>query len=67
MITFLIDILRLIIKGEYHMNIKRVLTIGGAFTAYCIGAGVASGQEILQFYGSWPGSTPFFSSLLVLF
>lgn len=42
------------------MNIKRVLTIGGAFTAYCIGTGVASGQEILQFYGSWPGSTPFF-------
>ena len=30
------------------MNWKNVLTIGGAYTAYCIGAGVASGQETLQ-------------------
>ena len=31
------------------MNWKNVLTIGGAYTAYCIGAGFASGQETLQY------------------
>lgn len=34
-------------------------TVGGAFTAYCIGAGFASGQETLQYYGSWGGIWPF--------
>lgn len=37
------------------MNWKNVLTIGGAYTAYCIGAGFASGQETLQYYASWGG------------
>ncbi|MBC3537238.1 YkvI family membrane protein [Megasphaera hominis] len=46
------------------MHMKTALTVGGAFTAYCIGAGFASGQETLQFYGSWGGVTPF---LLVIF
>ena len=41
------------------MNWKTVFTVGGAFTAYCIGAGFASGQETLQYYGSWGGIYPF--------
>ncbi len=41
------------------MNLKTVLTIGGAFAAYCIGAGFASGQETLQYYGAWGGAYPF--------
>ena len=41
------------------MNWKNVLTIGGAYTAYCIGAGFASGQETLQYYASWGGIYPF--------
>jgi uncharacterized membrane protein YkvI len=53
-----------------NMNLKTVLTIGGAFTAYCIGAGFASGQETLQFYASWGGMYPFilpaFTFLLML-
>lgn len=40
-------------------NWKTILTVGGAFAAYCIGAGFASGQETLQYYGSWGGSYPF--------
>ena len=34
------------------MNWKNVLTIGGAYTAYCIGAGFASGQETLPLSSS---------------
>ena len=36
-----------------------ILTVGGAFTAYCIGAGFASGQETLQFFGAFGGMYPF--------
>lgn len=41
------------------VNWKTILTVGGAFAAYCIGAGFASGQETLQYYGAWGGSYPF--------
>ena len=37
---------------QNKMNWKTVFTIGGAFAAYCIGSGFASGQETLQYYGS---------------
>ena len=46
------------------MNFKTVLTIGGAFAAYCIGAGFASGQETLQYYGAWGGAYPFILPVL---
>ena len=46
------------------MNYKTILTVGGAFAAYCIGAGFASGQETLQYYGSWGGSWPFILPVL---
>lgn len=46
------------------MNWKNVLTIGGAYTAYCIGAGFASGQETLQYYAFWGGIYPFVLSAL---
>lgn len=36
-----------------------ILTVAGAFTAYCIGAGFASGQETLQFFGAFGGMYPF--------
>lgn len=39
-------------------SITTILKVGGAFAAYCIGAGFASGQETLQFYGSWGGMYP---------
>lgn len=40
-------------------NWRTVFTIGGAFAAYCIGAGFATGQESLQYYGSYGGFYPF--------
>lgn len=40
-------------------RIMTPLTVAGAFTAYCIGAGFASGQETLQFFGSFGGMYPF--------
>lgn len=36
-----------------------ILTVSGAFTTYCIGAGFASGQETLQFFGAFGGYYPF--------
>lgn len=44
---------------QNKMNWKTVFTIGGAFAAYCIGSGFASGQETLQYYGSYGGMYPF--------
>ncbi|WP_130861400.1 YkvI family membrane protein [Bacilliculturomica massiliensis] len=44
---------------QSKMNWKTVFAVGGASTAYCIGAGFASGQETLQYYGSWGGAYPF--------
>lgn len=41
------------------INWHTILTVGGAFAAYCIGAGFATGQETLQFYGSYGGIYPF--------
>lgn len=32
---------------------KTVLLVSGAYTSYHIGSGFASGQEVLQFFGSW--------------
>lgn len=36
-----------------RVNGRTVLTITGALIAYLIGAGFASGNEILQVFGSW--------------
>ena len=44
---------------QNKMNWKTIFTIGGAFAAYCIGSGFASGQETLQYYGSYGGIYPF--------
>lgn len=49
---------------ESKMSWKTVLTIGGAYAAYCIGAGFASGQETLQYYASWGGNYPFILPIL---
>ena len=35
------------------MSLKTVLMIGGAYASYTIGSGFATGQEVLQFFGSW--------------
>ena len=40
------------------INWKTVLIISGAYTSYNIGAGFASGQEVLQYFGSWGGYWP---------
>lgn len=49
-------------QGE--INWRTVLKVGGAFAAYCIGAGFASGQETLQYFASWGGSWPFILPVL---
>ncbi|MDR0853656.1 MAG: hypothetical protein LBN34_04750 [Clostridiales Family XIII bacterium] len=35
------------------INIKNLFVVAGAYTSYTIGAGFASGNEVLQFFGSW--------------
>lgn len=41
------------------MKLKTVFTISGAFAAYNIGAGFATGQETIQYFGSYGGIYPF--------
>ncbi len=41
-----------------------MLSVGGAFAAYHIGSGFASGQEVLQFFGSWGGVWAFITPLI---
>ncbi|MDR2486558.1 MAG: hypothetical protein LBD12_01195 [Clostridiales Family XIII bacterium] len=38
---------------DNKLNIKSMFVIAGAYASYTIGAGFASGNEILQFFGSW--------------
>lgn len=35
------------------VSIRQVLIIAGAFVSFTIGSGFASGNEVLQFFGSW--------------
>lgn len=35
------------------VNFKTIIVIMGAFISYTVGAGFASGNEVLQFFGSW--------------
>jgi uncharacterized membrane protein YkvI len=35
------------------ISIKKMLMVGGAYASYTIGAGFATGQEVLQFFGGW--------------
>ncbi|MDF3000175.1 MAG: hypothetical protein K0Q48_294 [Bacillota bacterium] len=35
------------------VNFKSMLMVGGAYASYTIGAGFATGQEVLQFFGGW--------------
>lgn len=39
--------------------------IGGAYAAYQIGAGFASGQETIQYFGSWGGAYPFILPIII--
>ena len=34
-------------------NIVSAAVIAGAFISYTVGSGFASGNEVLQFFGSW--------------
>ena len=45
-------------------ELRTMFTVGGAFAAYCIGAGFASGQETLQYYGAWGENWPFILPVL---
>ena len=44
-------------KAEGTVSLYRVLTIGGAFIAFLIGSGFATGQEIIQYFAcfGWQG------------
>ena len=44
---------------------KTVFKIGGAYAAYHIGAGFASGQEAMQYFGSFGGIYPFVLPLII--
>lgn len=40
-------------EGNKKINIKNIIIMCGAFISYTVGAGFASGNEVLQFFGSW--------------
>ena len=44
---------------------KTALKIGGAYAAFQIGAGFASGQETMQYFGSFGGIYPFVLPLII--
>ena len=46
---------------------KTVLRLGGAFAAYQIGSGFASGQETMQYLGTFGGIYPFILPIIVFF
>ncbi|MDR0853655.1 MAG: hypothetical protein LBN34_04745 [Clostridiales Family XIII bacterium] len=45
-------------ETKSKINIRNLFVVAGAYTSYTIGAGFASGNEVLQFFGSWgvPGA-----------
>ena len=45
-------------------NYKAWIVCAGAYSAYTIGAGFSSGNEVMQFYGSWGVPYAFFAMLL---
>jgi uncharacterized membrane protein YkvI len=40
-------------ENKKNISIKKMLMVGGAYASYTIGAGFATGQEVLQFFGGW--------------
>lgn len=46
------------------VSLKTVLIAAGASTAYHIGSGFASGQEVMQFFGSWGSFWPLIVPLI---
>lgn len=42
------------------------LTIAGAYTAYNVGSGFATGTEVLQFFASWNGIFVFIAFAIAL-
>ena len=51
-------------ENKQTVNIKNMLMVGGAYASYTIGAGFATGQEVLQFFGSWGGAANFIAVLI---
>lgn len=51
-------------KSE-RIDWKTVFKIGGAYAAFHIGAGFASGQETMQYFGSFGGVYPFILPLII--
>ena len=51
-------------KSRYQVNWKTILMVGSAYASYNIGAGFATGQEILQFFGAY-GSNHVYLGVLV--
>jgi uncharacterized membrane protein YkvI len=60
------------IQGADNMNessnstisLKTVCIVAGAFASYHIGSGFASGQEVMQFFGSWGGNWAYIVPLI---
>ena len=52
-------------KEQTKLYWKKTIIIAGAFCSYMIGAGFASGQEVLQFYTSF-GTNGFLAALVAL-
>ncbi len=48
------------------LSIKKMLMVGGAYASYTIGAGFATGQEVLQFFGGWGTSANYLAVLISL-
>ncbi|MDR1495820.1 MAG: hypothetical protein LBS67_02745 [Clostridiales Family XIII bacterium] len=51
-------------KKKFQMPV--FLMIAGAYSSYTIGAGFASGNEVMQFFGSWGVPTAFVAALCTL-
>lgn len=51
-------------ENKQAVNIKSMLMVGGAYASYTIGAGFATGQEVLQFFGGWGNPTNYLAVLI---
>ena len=52
-------------SNQQRIDWKTVFKIGGAYAAYHIGAGFASGQETMQYFGTFGGIYPLVLPLII--
>lgn len=53
-------------RSSSKIGFKTVFRLGGAFSAYQIGSGFASGQETMQYLGTFGGIYPFVLPVIVM-